>query len=189
MVYIEHETRARLTFLQAWGSESRIVNTDKWNNKVSQDIGSARSILKTLRISIGSLKYHSDPTIAAHLKAQKERVGAMFAALETILPNNPPTVNGVKYTAWKSQSLQTKWNQFMNRKYILASSKTKKPVAEGLPSLKKVWTNDAKRKESDDKPGDKPDVKKNKQQLRDLIEDIDALDAEWTALPQWVNPF
>lgn len=113
----------------------------------------------------------------------------MFAALETVVANNPRTVNGVKYPAWKSQNLQTKWNQFMNKKYILASSKTKKPVAEWLPTLKKVWANDAKRKESEKDAADKPDVKKKKEQLRDLIEDIDALDAEWNALPQWVNPF
>ena len=116
-------------------------------------------------------------------------MGTVFNQLDTAMSNNPRTDNGVQFTAWQKQDLQTKWNQFMNEKYILASAKMKKPIEEWLPKLQQVWANDAKKTAVKDQANDTQKEKADKQAVRDLIADIEAMATEWGNLPQWTNPF
>lgn len=157
-----------------------IKDTSDWQNDINKGVGEARAILKTLRLLIGSLKYHSDPTVASYLKAQKECVGTVFNQLDTVMMNHPRTVNGVRYSAWQPQNLEDAWNKFMKRQYILASTKTKKPqVAEGVGQR-------CEEEGGKDDPKDTPQKKAEKQTVRDLIADIEA---EWSNPPTWTDPF
>jgi chitinase len=133
--------------------------------------------------------YHKDPTVSGYLKAQKERVGAMFGQLDAAMPSHRRTVNKVQYDAWQPQGLEAQWNSFMNSQYILADTKTTKVGKMWLPKLQQAWASDAKRKSAEAKDGDTADQKKEKETLRKLINDIDELATAMAELTPWTNPF
>ena len=181
-------TISRFEF-KAWGSGTNIVSTKRWNKDLPKDEASARQILMSIRLLIGSLEYHMDPTISGYLKAQKERVGTMFGKLDTLMASERRTVNGVQYDAWQPQGLETQWNSFMNYQYILADSKTTKVGKTWLPQLQKVWATQAIRDGSKELPNDTDDQKKAKKISRDLIDDIDAMATKINTMGKWTNPF
>ncbi len=126
----------------------------------------------------------------SYLRQQKERVGAMFGALDTQhLPNNPRIVNGVTYTAWQPQDLERRWNEFMKSKYFLAVTRTMKVLNTFLPVLQQNWATQAHRDNAKPDDGDSSTIKANKEAAQNLIDDIDALDQKMRILTPWKNPF
>jgi chitinase len=143
-----------------------------------------------MRLLVGSIEYHRDPTIASYLRRQKERVGTMFRMLDTqYLPANPRVSNGVTYTAWQSRDLEGRWNVFMKSRYFMALTKTMKVLNTWLPVLQENWATQAHRDNAEPKQGDTPAVLAEKQAANDLINDIDALADRLKTLPAWSNPF
>lgn len=143
-----------------------------------------------MRLLVGSIEYHRDPTIASYLRRQKERIGTMFRKLDTqYLPANPRVFNGVTYTAWQSQDLERRWNEFMNNKFYLALTKNTKVFNTWLSVMQANWATQAHRDNAEDQQGDTAAVLADKQVARNLINDIDALADRLKTLPAWTNPF
>ncbi|KAK0736846.1 glycosyl hydrolases family 18-domain-containing protein [Apiosordaria backusii] len=174
---------------QTWGREDNIVTTSRWHNNVGKGVTQARAILMAIRFLVGSVNYHNDFTIRSYLRAQKDRVGNMFEAVENALPSHRRVVNNVQYDAWQRQDLRRRWNEFMNNKFYLAQAQTMKVINEFLPLLQQVWADDGARTAAEDRPGDDANTLAAKQAKRDLIDDIDALADRVKTLPVWINPF
>ncbi|TPX21388.1 hypothetical protein DIZ76_015345 [Coccidioides immitis] len=171
---------------KAWGRESQIVARETLKDGVEKQPDQA---VKTLRELVGSALYHKDPTIAAHLKRQKERVGKMFGLIDKELSKHPRVVNNVKYTPWKPQGLEKEWDKFMKKQHILAFTKTTKPVIDWTPKLKDLWASKAARDAAEPDPNDNQMQQDEKKKKRALIKKIDALDKARSAFKQWNRPF
>ncbi|KAK4200452.1 killer toxin subunits alpha/beta [Triangularia verruculosa] len=188
LVVLEHYLNVPVK-AKTWGREANIVSTRRWNTNIGKGVTEARAILKAMRNLVGSINYHNDFTIRSHFRAQKDRVGNMFEAIENALPSHRRVVNNVQYDAWQHQDLRRRWNEFMNSKFYLGQAKTMKVINEFLPVLQEAWADDGRRRAAEDQPGDSGDTLADKQRMRDLIDDIDALADRMRTLPAWINPF
>lgn len=64
-----------------------------------------------------------------------------------------------------------------------------KVINDFIGPLKKKWTKDAVKQANEDQPGDTNAVLTRKQKIRNLIDDIEAMDESLGTLPAWKWPF
>ncbi|CRK40218.1 hypothetical protein BN1723_015683, partial [Verticillium longisporum] len=173
---------------KAWGADDNIINTSSWLADRLPTAAGARAMLKAMRSLVGSRVYHNDGTVLGILRAQKARVGAVLDLLDkTLLPANPPQ----GFTAWPQQGygLQSEWDAFMKGEFLLMQTKTMKVIYESIGPLKEQWTGDAVRQANEDQPGDSTAVLATKQGVRNLIDDIEAMDDYLATMPPWQSAF
>ncbi|KAG7121344.1 hypothetical protein HYQ44_004224 [Verticillium longisporum] len=173
---------------KAWGADDNIINTSSWLADRLPTAAGARAMLKAMRSLVGSRVYHNDGTVLGILRAQKARVGAVLDLLDkTLLPANPPQ----GFTAWPQQGygLQSEWDAFMKGEFLLMQTKTMKVIYESIGPLKEQWTGDAVRQANQDQPGDSTAVLATKQGIRNLIDDIEAMDDYLATMPPWQSAF
>lgn len=171
---------------KAWGTNGNIINTNRWLTSLLPRLTGARSMLKSMRLLIGSRLYHNDWTIIGILRAQKNRVGDILDLLDNqVLPNNPPQ----GFTAWQPLGLRAEWDTFMRGEFLMMQTKTMKVINDFLGPLKEHWTSDATKQANEDQPGDSNTVLTRKQETRNLIDDIEAMDDFVRNLPAWQWPF
>ncbi|KAG7139201.1 Chitotriosidase-1 like protein [Verticillium longisporum] len=173
---------------KAWGADDNIINASSWLADRLPTAAGARAMLKAMRSLVGSRVYHNDGTVLGILRAQKARVGAVLDLLDkTLLPANPPQ----GFTAWPQQGygLRAEWDAFMKGEFLLMQTKTMKVIYEFIGPLKEQWTGDAVRQANQDQPGDSTAVLATKQGIRNLIDDIEAMDDYLATMPPWQSAF
>ncbi|KAK4128908.1 glycoside hydrolase family 18 protein [Parathielavia appendiculata] len=173
---------------KAWGTDDNIINTSSWLTDKLPNAAGARAMLKAMRSLIGSRLYHNDWTVLGILRAQKARVGAILGLLDTtVLPANPPP----GLAAWPQQGfqLQAEWDTFMKGEFLLMQTKTMKVINDFMGPLREQWTSDAVKQANEDQPGDSATVLATKQGVRNLIDDIEAMNDYLATMPAWQWPF
>lgn len=171
---------------KGWGTPREIIKTEKWLTHKLRTATGAREMLKAMRSLIGSRIYHNDGTVMTILRAQKNRVGAILGLLDTtILPANPPP----GLAAWRALGLQDEWNKFMRSEFLLMQTKTMKVLHGFIGPLMEHWANDAVKQANQDQQGDSGTVLTQKQQIRNLIDDIEAMNDYLRTMPAWQWPF
>ncbi|KAL9948803.1 hypothetical protein ACHAQF_005536 [Verticillium nonalfalfae] len=173
---------------KAWGTNSNIINTSSWLTGRLPTAAGARAMLKAMRSLIGSRVYHNDGTVLRILRAQKARVGTVLDLLDTtLLPANPPQ----GFTAWPQHGhgLRAEWDAFMKGEFLLMQTKTMKVIYEFIGPLKEQWTGDAVRQANEDQAGDSTAALATKQGVRNLIDDIEAMDDYLATMPAWQSAF
>ncbi|KAG7115614.1 Chitotriosidase-1 like protein [Verticillium longisporum] len=173
---------------KAWGTDDNIINTSSWLTDRLPTAAGARAMLKAMRALVGSRVYHNDGTVMGILRAQKARVGTVLDLLDTtLLPANPPQ----GFTAWPQQGygLRAEWDAFMKGEFLLMQTKTMKVIYDFIGPLKEQWTGDAVRQANEDQPGDSTAVLATKQGVRNLIDDIEAMDDYLATMPAWQSAF
>jgi chitinase len=171
---------------KAWGTPRDIVKTDAWLTAKLPTPAGARAMLKVMRELIGSRIYHNDWTVLAILRAQKARVGAILGLLDTtVLPAHPPA----GFTPWQGFGLQAEWDTFMRGEFLMMQTKTMKVVNGFIGPLMEHWANDAVKQANEDQQGDSTAVQAQKQAVRNLIDDIEAMNDYLRTMPAWQWPF
>ncbi|EEY23441.1 chitotriosidase-1 [Verticillium alfalfae VaMs.102] len=173
---------------KAWGTNGNIINTSSWLTGRLPTAAGARAMLKAMRSLVGSRVYHNDGTVLSILRAQKARVGTVLDLLDTtLLPANPPQ----GFTAWPQQGydLRAEWDAFMKGEFLLMQTKTMKVIYEFIGPLKEQWTGDAVRQANEDQAGDSTAALATKQGVRNLIDDIEAMDDYLATMPAWQSAF
>ncbi|KAI0595746.1 carbohydrate-binding module family 18 [Biscogniauxia sp. FL1348] len=166
-----------------FSGDATIQNDDT----MAQYVGEGGRAVKNLKDVMTAMKYLQDSTIATRLRAQKERIAARLRDLDTVeLPNWRRTKrNGDSYGTWVPVSLEGKWNTFISNKCATARSKAITHIDSYLGILKDGYVTDFK-KDQAEKQAAQGDTS-----LKDLIDKIEKLDAEWTRYKplSWTNPF
>lgn len=171
---------------KAWGSPRDIIRTDRWLTTLMPEPRGARGMLKAMRLLIGSRIYHNDETVLAILRAQKARVGAILGLLDTtVLPAHPPA----GFAPWRGFGLQAEWDTFMRGEFLMMQTKTMKVVNGFIGPLMEHWANDAVKQANEDQQGDSAAVQAEKQAIRNLIDDIEAMNDYLRVMPAWQWPF
>jgi chitinase len=167
---------------KAWGTNNNIIDTSAWMTQRLPTAAGARSMLKSMRSLIGSRVYHNDFTVLGILRAQKARVGAILDLLDTtVLPANPPA----GFTPWVGFNLRAEWDTFMRGEFLMMQTKTMKVINDFIGPLKEQWTSDAVKQANEDQAGDSAAVLATKQGVRNLIDDIEAMDDYLRTMPAW----
>jgi chitinase len=171
---------------KAWGTPRDIVKTATWLTAKLPNPAGTRGMLKVMRELIGSRIYHNDGTVLIILRAQKARVGAILGMLDTtVLPAHPPA----GFTPWRGFGLQAEWDTFMRGEFLMMQTKTMKVVNGFIGPLMEHWANDALKQANEDQQGDSTTVQAQKQAVRNLIDDIEAMNDYLRTMPAWQWPF
>lgn len=172
---------------KAWGTERRIINTDRWETEMLPTRNGARRMLKSMRYLVGQRMYQNDVGIQSIMNQQVSRVQNVLNQLDSnILPNNPANQN---WRPWTPMGLGQQWQTFMRSKYAEMQAKTMRPINEFLPKLIQQHASEAIEQAAQDAPGDTPAQQAEKQEIRNLIDDINALNDVLKTLPAWNRPF
>jgi chitinase len=73
----------------------------------------------------------------------------------------------------------------MRGEFLMMQTKTMKVINDFIGPLKEQWTSDAVKQANEDQPGDTPAVLATKQEVRNLIDDIEAMDDYLRTMPAW----
>ncbi|WQF79589.1 Putative glycoside hydrolase family 18, catalytic domain, glycoside hydrolase superfamily [Colletotrichum destructivum] len=160
---------------KAWGTDDNIINTSSWLTDKLPNAAGARAMLKSMRSLIGSRLI---------LRLQKGRVGAILGLLDTtVLHANPPP----GFVAWPQQQFQlmAEWDTFMKGEFLMKQTKTMKVINDFMGPLREQWTSDAVKQANEDQPGDSATALATKQGIRNLIDDIEAMNDYLATIPAW----
>ncbi|KAK6220004.1 hypothetical protein QIS74_05506 [Colletotrichum tabaci] len=169
---------------KAWGTDDNIINTSSWLTDKLPNAAGARAMLKSMRSLIGSRLYHNNWTVLSILRLQKGRLGAIRGLLDTtVLPANPPP----GFASWPQQGfrLRAEWDMFMKGEFLMMQTKTMKIINDFMGPLREQWTSDAVKQANDDQPGDSATALATKQGIRNLIDDIEAMNDYLATMPAW----
>ncbi|KAK7732719.1 hypothetical protein SLS63_004974 [Diaporthe eres] len=203
-IVLEHEINTP-TKNNAWGGKNKdgtqklIINTGKWLELLNTADG-VKSILRSLRLLIGSRMYQNDAHIRDTMNRQKNRVGKVLNILDTdTVPKNPRRTTA-GYRAWTplaqrpewnpQLSLQDRWDRFVSTQFVEMQSKTMGVLNEWLPRVQKEWADDFTRKLANQDDADLSDQDKaERATLQEIIDIIDATTDVFNLLPPWLSPF
>ncbi|KAL2198876.1 hypothetical protein P885DRAFT_58287 [Corynascus similis CBS 632.67] len=85
--------------------------------------------------------------------------------------------------------LQAEWDTFMRGEFLMMQTKTMKVLNGFIGPLMEHWANDAVKQANQDQQGDSTAVLARKQQIRNLINDIEAMNDYLRTMPAWQWPF
>ena len=141
--------------------------------------------VRNLKDVMSAMKYMQDPTIKERLIKEKKRVAARLKELdEDKMPKLVRHTGDEKWSTWKSQGLEAKWNTFIKERATNAKDKAVKYLDDNIKDLRESYVTSTN-KEQAKGPSEAA------RQLKTIIEKIEKLDAEWKRYKpnSWTNPF
>ncbi|KAI0203159.1 carbohydrate-binding module family 18 [Astrocystis sublimbata] len=170
-------------------AKERMFNKDPTiqnDDTMKQYEGDGDRAVKNLKDVMTAMKYLQDGTIDTRLRAQKVRIANRLRELEQIMPTwVRKDTKGQSFGQWQPMGLEGRWNTFIRDKCATARTKAVSHINDHMVNLRNGYVNDYQKDQAKKQSANGDDT------LKDLIEKVEKIDAEWTRYRplSWTNPF